>query len=97
MEIDADVYLEHFGKKGMKWGSRRASNKSVNQNRSRNQKIAVALVTAGSAFLAARFVGGKTINTKTIAVAGAAAGFAGKNFMDSQINKSGSRTISSLK
>jgi hypothetical protein len=31
MILDEDVYLEHYGKKGMKWGQRRQQNRALNK------------------------------------------------------------------
>lgn len=39
MIINEDVFLEHYGKKGMKWGQRRAQNKLARKDKKWEKKI----------------------------------------------------------
>ena len=93
MLLDEELYLKHYGKKGMKWGQRRAQRKRNNKNQSKSEKTVVALVAAGAAFMGARLVSGSTMNATATIAGGAAAGIAGKRFMDSWVNKNGSNPI----
>jgi len=50
MIIDEDVYLEHFGTKGMHWGVRKKPERTKEEKATRNKKIAL---IAGTGALAA--------------------------------------------
>ncbi|MBA2727658.1 MAG: hypothetical protein H0U49_05745 [Parachlamydiaceae bacterium] len=78
MVIDEDIYLEHFGVKGMQWGVRKAVSGSVSTGKAigrgtkrtvkyvnRNKKT-VAKVAAGAAFAAALLAGGNKVRNSRI-------------------------------
>lgn len=65
MIIDDEVYLEHYGKKGMRWGQRKVSGgaRSTGKFLKKHKKgVAISgtvLVAAGASFAAGKVSGGK--------------------------------------
>lgn len=96
MVIEESLYLEHYGKKGMHWGQRRAKNKALNKSRSRSQKVVSGVAVVGAVFLGSRLATRKTMNTKMTIVAGVTAGVATKKMMDHIFEKSGDKKVSEL-
>lgn len=50
MIIDEEVYLEHFGKKGMKWGVRKDSSSDSKRVSNKKKAVAVGVLVVGAAF-----------------------------------------------
>lgn len=69
-DID-EYFLEHFGVKGMKWGTRTG-----------RQKVAIAGVSAASYAIGSSFVMGMTMNPPLAIAAGAASAALGARFMN---------------
>lgn len=59
-DSSSDEYLEHFGKKGMKWGVRKTENSSDRPPMSTGKKIAISGAVVGSIALAS--IGGYAVS-----------------------------------
>jgi hypothetical protein len=94
--IEEDYYLEHFGKKGMKWGVRKAKVKEEKKSfgeRSGKQKAVILGAGGVAGLLAARFVSGKTMSLPATIIAGAGASTAGILITEKLLDKHGSRKL----
>lgn len=80
MIVEEEQYLQHFGKKGMKWGVRNARPKGEGRQseRSTKEKAAIAAV-AGAAFIASHKI---AMSLPVSALIGGAAGFTTKAVLD---------------
>jgi hypothetical protein len=101
--VDEDVYLEHFGKKGMRWGVRnKASNKSDKSTRQRRTKLSgiervgVGLIGYGVTNVVTASVMSKTMNVKTAALAGVSSGVASGIFLRKVLLKRGGTKIADV-
>jgi hypothetical protein len=95
MIIEEDIYLEHFGKKGMKWGVRKAREKKSFGERSGKQKAVILGAGGVAGLLAARFVSGKTLSLPATVAAGAGGSVAGMAIAERLLDRHGSRKVES--
>jgi hypothetical protein len=95
MIIEEDIYLEHYGKKGMKWGVRKAREKKEFHERSGKQKAVIIGVGAIGALAGARFVASRTRSIPAAVIIGSATSAVGMEITERLLDRHGSRKVES--
>jgi hypothetical protein len=97
IDQDVEVFLEHFGIKGQKWGVRKQRTESTPEEaaakKARNKKIlisvGVGLIAAGTIFIASRHIKTKNLSKKTID--------SGKNAVKKQLFSNGKTKVNTVR